>query len=429
MKINRTKFKNGVRILHYYLPTTNSVSLCILFKTGPVDEKPEEYGLAHFIEHSTGDGTRNYPDKKKADFLLETLGVVENAWTGKNATCYWMKSPIKNFSKAADILFDKITNPLFREESVQKQKRVIIEEIKMRRDDPNIVAWDALSENIFASPALSHINIGSEKTVSSFNQDMLFNFFKKNYHFNNALIWIGGNIKFDEVLKVLGKFKLPKGPEKKETKYEKASGKYCTFHKMDISSAYVYIGINGFPIDKKNYYQLALANTILGEGEGSFLNQSLKVQNPLVSATGSEIISFTKDGLLLTFFISSNDNITKACNISFEQIKRVLDGNINGSLLDRAKNLMKTEFASLQETSDKFVCFSSDYSNLPRFELLTGRKKNLDDILNTINLTTINDIRKSFQETIKNSKIVVSVSGPDPKVKGQIDKILEKSNL
>ncbi len=171
MRENRFKLSNGIRLIHYFLPATNSVTVSAMVDAASSDERPSEYGISHFIEHLLGDGSENYPDPKLTQLKLESLGIVKNAWTFKNITNYWMKSPVKNFGKALPIFFDEIFNPLFLKESIEKQKKIILEEIKMGKDTPFRVCWENLCLQVFKNSPLSHPVIGLPKTIEKFTRE------------------------------------------------------------------------------------------------------------------------------------------------------------------------------------------------------------------------------------------------------------------
>lgn len=429
MKQTRIRLKNGIKLLHYYLPATNSATICAMFKVGAVNEKRKEYGLAHFLEHMIFEGSKNFPEAQKTNEMIETLGIVENAWTSKNITNYWAKSSIKNFSKAVKVTFDRVFNPLFKTDSIVKQKGIILEEINMGDDDPLKANWKNLSKYIFKATPLAHPTIGYKKTVSNFTPDLISKFHKKYYARNNMIVWIGGNIPFEEAANLVEKIPIPKTQTKKYGKKFKDWVKNSSvFKRMDIKQNHIFVGISGFDISNPDIEHAQIANTILGIGKGSLLNYELKTRKPLVSLVESELDSFKNNGLIVSLAVTSDKYTIKVVEIMLEQLKRLVNGDYSQELLVRAKNLVKSEFLALEETSSGFGYTELLY-NLMRRELLSGRKIDFGEVIDKINRAKKQDVTKTIQNLVEKGSIVISIVGPDPKVKEKVEKVLNKFSL
>jgi len=426
MKIQRKKLKNGIQLIHYYLPATQSVTFTILCNVGSSSESIKENGMAHFLEHMVFEGSKKYPNIQKTHFDLEKYGIIENAWTLKNVTSYWMKMPVSNIKKGLTILVDRVFFPLFPKLSIKKQIQIVLEEIKMGKDNPEKVVWLNLQKHLFRESKLSHPVIGYEKTVGNFTRRMVQTFHSKHYHVDNTIFWIGGNISFRKTVRLLENLTLPRNKKKtmRKPRVQKKQSRFSYFVKKDINAYHTYLGVSGFGITRDNLEYLLLAQYIIGVGRGSKLYQALKVQQPLASEIDTELISFVEDGLLLCVVVSEEKRISKAIGATLNQIKSIYNGNILDNEFERGKNLLLADFLSMQESSEQFG-YTESLLNLIRREMLSKKKMDYDKVLDQIRNATKKDVIHAFRHAVKKSNLVSSVVGPDTKTNTKIKSIMK----
>lgn len=429
MKITRKKLNNGIRTIHYRLPATESVTVCALFSTGSAQENEKQHGMAHFLEHLIFDGSKNHPDPVKTHIELERLGVVDNAWTYKNITNYWMKSPVETFPQTIDILFDRVFHPILAEESIHKQKGIVTEEIKMGLDNPWRVNWTNLSQKLFRNTPLAHPVIGTEESVNSFSQEHIQSFYTSRYNKDTLTVWIGGNIDAGQAQKNIEKQPIPQRVVKEFTTPEPAEQEFgTTFSEMDIDLYYISIGLNGISVSSKDLDYIHLANVILGEGLGSLLYDTLKIQKPLVSEVGSDLLTFRSDGMLMTAFITNAENLEESVKCALTQLKKLVNGDITEQMIHRAKNMITTQFQSLQESSDRFGQ-QEGYYNLIRRELLSNKEIEFDDVLAKIRNASKEDIVTALQNCLHKGSLVVSGTGPRKKSFNTINQLISHNSI
>lgn len=416
MKETRVNFKNGIRLVHEFLPATSSATMSIMVNAGSSDESREEYGISHFIEHVLSSGSKNFPDPMKKDLFLESLGTVKNAWTFNNVTNYWMKFSSRNFEKVAGLLLDEIFNPLFTLDSIEKEKRIIIEEIKMGDDSPFNTCWENLCKIIFRDSPLEHPVIGNVKSVSNFDRELILNYYKKLYTLDNMIFWVGGDIDFGRVKAYFEKVdaSLAKKTNYIEDKFDRVGQSYqFTSQKFDMDSYYLLIAFDGFDVSDRNLESLSVANMILGGGRGSLLNKALKIEKPLVSDYSSELITFKQNGLLLVSLACEKKNIKNAINVSLDQIKNIINCNFSSDELTRAKSMNEIVFLSCEESSEAFGISENSSINLTQKGLLTGRRYDYSSVLRKIQRLKKSEISNSLLEKIKDANIAVSIIGPE----------------
>ncbi len=199
--------ENGLTIIGEEIPYVKSISLGIWINAGSRIEDEEISGISHFIEHMLFKGTKNRTSKQIAS-EIDNLGGQINAFTSKECTCYYVKLLDSHIDIGIDILSDMILNSKFNEDDLDKERSVIIEELKMYEDSPEDLAYDLLTENIYKNDPLGMNIIGTEESLKKLNREKLLDYFNKYYVPNNSVIAISGNFNFNEIInKIEEKFK------------------------------------------------------------------------------------------------------------------------------------------------------------------------------------------------------------------------------
>lgn len=426
MKQTRLKLKNGINLLHYDLPATSSTTISAMFRVGAIAENYEQFGMAHYVEHMLFDGSKKYPNPTKTHQYIETAGIVENAWTSKNLTNYYMKLPLENFQKGADILFDRINSPLFTDEAFKKENGIIIEEIKMGLDKPDHVAWENLCAQLFYDTPLAHPVIGHIDTVEKFSPEMLRDFYNKYYHNENLIIWVGGNIGTDKVVETLEQYPVPQKTDNQDEHkpypiYDKTR---VAFTKMDVRMNTVMLAINGFSFFYEHLDSAYVSSAIFGLGQGSILNNELKINRPLVAYADAELYPLNTDGLFVISFVCPVENTKETAKRILDSFFNMAEGSINIKAIKRAKNMLLGTFQRLQETSAS-MSGTSGYFNLPSREIITGEKIDFDGLVKTITEVEKDHITNSLQKAIKGKRFFASIAGPNAKSQVELKELLD----
>lgn len=428
IQISRAKLNNGLRSLHYYLPSTKSITTSILIKCGSINEiDPQEYGIAHFLEHMTGNETKNFPDMRESNMIAEKYGIIENAWTYKYITAYYAKSSIENFQKAYAILVDRVWFPLLSQKATLKEQGVILQEIGYRDNEPQTRVYDAFEEVIFDYPPLKHDTIGTKQSISDMSSSRLRNFYEKNYIAENMLIFTAGNLKHDKIINELQKVEIGR---KEDTNiiYPNSlkNNKRLNFKfiQSDTSLYHCILGINGIKLNDKDLYTLNILKAILGSGKGSLLNLELNINNQLVSSFSVDLLAFPDDGVLMIYFSTEEKLVVKV----LQKILTILDGiqknSISKDSLFRARNIEKSTWLKLSENSDSFIG-QIDYFNPAVTELLTGENQSVERIISEIDRTSVEDIRYTLKKRLKDSRIGCALLGKNEKVGKNIRDIID----
>src|SRR3989344_5443212 len=267
MKLIRKKLSNGITLL-YEPRELPLVSLSISNKFGAFCETEEIKGIAHFIEHMlfTGTKSRSHEDISRE---IEKRGGILNAFTDHEVTSYWFKLPNEHIFSGLDILVDMLKNAKFDNVKFEKEKKVILEEIKIYHDDPRRSVFEQIEKNMFESP-FGELVIGNSKSVSSLNRDAVFEIFKKNYNPSNFIVTVVGNADFDKVCEYLEK-NFSSGNGNSEALEIKTKNSETNEERAGVEQANFVLAMHAPLPTNKDFYALDVLNSYLADGMSSKL--------------------------------------------------------------------------------------------------------------------------------------------------------------
>lgn len=277
MKLLRKKLKNGMVVVmeKRELPV---VSFSITNRFGAAFESSAEKGIAHFMEHLvfTGTKTRTHEDISRE---IEKKGGILNAFTAQEVTSFWFKLPSEHVFSGIDIIIDMLKNPKLDEKKFEKEKKVILEEIKMYHDMPQRFVYDKVESKLYGKPFGEGV-IGSAKTVSSMNRDFVFDYFKKHYSPENYIVTIVGNGDFDQICAYIEKNFENEGRKLKEFKITKSNGHYSE-ERDGIDQAHFLFAVHAPLPGTKEYHALEVLDAYLANGMSSRLFLKIREEKGL----------------------------------------------------------------------------------------------------------------------------------------------------
>ncbi len=338
------KLNCGVRIVMEEIPYVQSVSIGIWVKAGSVDETAKNSGISHFIEHMLFKGTENRSAKKIAEDV-DKIGGQINAFTGKEATCYYLKTLANNIDKAADILIDMFINSKFDEEEMEKEKRVVCEEIKMIEDSPEDDAHDIISELIFKGNPLAKPIIGTPKSLQGTTRKDILKYLKDEYTRDNIVVSICGSFDQEHVCSLFDS-KLMMLNEKKAAK-EQADAEYKPNYKVklkDIEQSHICLGLKGLSLDDDRFYSIVLLNNIMGGSMSSRLFQNIREEKGLAYSVYSMSSSFSNTGYFNIYAGVSHDKVEDAIIGIRAELRLLETGGITVEELQTAKEQLKGSY-------------------------------------------------------------------------------------
>jgi len=391
--IQKTKLQNGLTIASENIGSVKSITIGIWVKTGSRHEPEEQAGITHFLEHMLFKGTKNRTAYDIA-MSMESVGGYLNAFTSTEYTCYYARCLDTKLGRAMDVLTDMVRHSQFPEEELEKEKKVVLEELKMYKDSPDDVIFEEFGGQVFDKHPIGRPVIGYEETISSFQRKNLFDYIENRYKPDNLLIAVAGNVDHQQVVKMAeekldidsnGKTETPGQPL---TSYEPTS-KVIT---KPIEQTHMIIGRRGLDYDHEDKYLLLLANTVLGGGMSSRLHQNIREQYGYCYSIGSFNQTYTDSGLFGVYIGTDKGYVEHVRRLIFEEFERLQSEEIPEKELQEAKaNLKGKLLLSMESTSNRM-------NRIAKSEIYFNRYITLDELVQKIDEVTAEDVR-SFSES------------------------------
>ncbi|NMA51970.1 MAG: insulinase family protein, partial [Peptococcaceae bacterium] len=332
---------NGINILTEELPHVRSVAIGFFVDVGSRDETEEISGVSHFIEHLMFKGT----DKRSAKDIAETLDAVGgqlNAFTTKEFTCYYARVLDEHFDLAVDVLSDMFFNSKFDQQDIERERNVILEEIKMYEDAPDELVHDIFARSMWNGHALGRPIIGTAGVIANITREQIIDYYHKYYDPSKLIVAVAGNIEHNRVVN-----KLQPVLERKKSNHSNRKLVLPTPHRdvvcrsKDTEQVHLCIGTPGLKLNDDNYYVLQVINTILGGGLSSRFFQEIREQRGLVYTVFSYHTSYHDAGLFCIYAGLSKENIDEVLELVLKQIWDIQNNGCSKEELQRAKDQLK----------------------------------------------------------------------------------------
>ncbi|MBX7151353.1 insulinase family protein [bacterium] len=406
------KLDNGLTLISQYMPHLKSIAIGAWVLVGSRYEKRSNIGISHFIEHSVFKGTKKRNPLQIAK-SLENVGGSLNAFTSKEHTCYYANILSEDLPLAVDVISDLVTNATFLEKEIDKEKLVVIEEIKDTEDTPEEFIQDYFYSRVFPEHPLGHGILGTKETVDHFTQEQIDAYYSKYYVPSNIVVSVAGNFNQDELLKIVHKrFKFrqntanrsywPKGFEKYQLR--KFKGERDMIEK-NISQAHICMGLPikiSYMHNKK--FELLALNTILGGGMSSRLFQKVRERHGLAYSIYSFVDFMYDTGLFGIYWSTDKTKLDKAVELVKNELKRMTSQPIKKNELKMAKSQIKANLLfGLESTSTRMI-------RLAKNEIYLKKKLNIADIteyIDNITLDDINEVAATLSDKVESMQVSI----------------------
>ncbi len=402
------KLDNGQTVVVQEVKNNPIVTIDTWIKTGSIDEEDSNNGVAHFLEHLFFKGTKTH-EPGEFDKILETKGAITNAATSKDFTHYYITIPSKNFDLAMDLHGDMILHPLIPRKEMEKERKVVLEEISKDLNSPTKIMQDNLNSMLYTTHPYKRKVIGRSDVIETITRDQVLSFYNKNYSPSNMVTVIIGDVDANHAIE---KTKEAFNAEyKKQTKtiYTKEAPLTKQQKKveyLDTESGYMVIGFRGTPIDDKDSYALDVLATILGDGRSSVLNQVLKEKKRIAFSVDAGNSTFRDDGI---FYISANYEPSK-CKIVqdtiFNEIEKIQKNGVTDDQLKLAKNIIERSTYYSRESITNIA------TEIGYTMALTNDIKFYDTYLDNIKNVSKEDVKKVAEKYLGINRSAVSIVLP-----------------
>jgi predicted Zn-dependent peptidase len=395
----------GLRVFSEPLVEATSVSLGLWIRAGSRDEMDEVAGISHLMEHMLFKGT---PDMDALGIAqaFEGIGAQENAATGEEFTVLYARFLPEHLGRALDIMSDMVLRPTLAD--LEREREVIVEEIKMYEDRPDQLADEYLSSLIFHEDPLGRPIIGSAETVRGVDHDTLKDFHSHTYTATNNIGVAAGKLDPDDVeRRVEEKLSgLPGGePFVREARPRTPESRFF-FRFKETEQYHVSLGSLGIPAKSEDRYAMAALNNVLGGGMSSRLFQEVREKRGLAYAVYSYHQGYSDAGAIKTYVGSTTGNVEEAVRVIVEQLGRIMDEEVEEEELVRTKQQLKSStLLALESTSARMNRVGR--SIITGAELLTP-----EEISARIEAVTPQDIARLAREHLRTDQMYLSAVGP-----------------
>lgn len=415
------KMSSGQTVIIKQVKNNPIVTVDTWIKTGAINENDKNNGVSHFLEHLFFKGTKNHPSGEM-DRLLESKGAIQNAATSKDFTHYYVTIPSKYFDLAIDLHSDMLLNPLIPRKELEKERKVVLEEIAKDENNPSNKVYENLIQMLYTTHPYKRKVLGTSEVIEKITREEILNYYKQYYYPQNMVTIIIGDVDSEYVLKKINqnfKQKEVKKASKNSNKKEKQlTEKIVKIDNQPVQGGYMLIGYRAADAMSADSYALDLLGIILGDGRSSILYQIIKEQKQLAYSIEAENSTFREDGI---FMISANftpENCEKLQKAVFEEISKIQRQGISQEELNKAKSALEIETYYARES------ISNIASSIGYTTVLTDNPKYYEEYLENIKKVSLADIKRVANTYLNESQCAVSIVLPEQKeqVKSQLTK-------
>ena len=412
MTVRKTIHPSGLRIVTEEIPNVRSAAFGIWVNVGSRDESPSVAGASHFLEHLLFKGTKT---RTALDISssIEAVGGEMNAFTSKEYTCFYARVIDADLPLAIDVISDLITSSLGRPEDVDAERKVVLEEISMRDDDPSDLVHDLFAETFFGDTPVGRPILGTVESITSMSRNSIFNYYKKRYLPEDIVIAVAGNIKHQKVIDAVVKAMSRDGflgDTKSEFKMRstakvKRRGERIGLIHRKTEQAHLFLGVDGVARDDQRRFAMSVLSAALGGGMSSRLFQEIREKRGLAYSVYSYAQQFAGTGALGFYAGCTPSRATEVISLIREVLNDVAVNGLTHEELLRAQGAVKGTLVLSQEDT------GSRMSRIGKSELVHGEIQSFDEILGAITKVSSSDIRELAGEFLTKSP-TLAIVGP-----------------
>jgi predicted Zn-dependent peptidase len=407
--VTREVLDTGLRLITESMPHVRSVSIGVWLTRGSRHETRDRGGIAHFVEHMLfkGTGTRTAEDIAQA---IDSIGGQLDAFTAKEYASYYIKVLDEHLPTAVDLLSDIVMNPRLEADDLDKEKKVILEEIKMVEDTPDDLVHELFTQHFWEGHALGRPILGSKETVESFTTDILRDYFQNAYVAQNLIVSAAGNVEHARVRDLVGAAfrSLPASGAKFDDTVPRVVPQVLTRSK-ELEQSHVCLGTNSYPQNHQDRYVSYIMNTVLGGSMSSRLFQNVREKRGLAYAVFSGLSAYRDAGNITIYAGCANEAVPELVDVCVEELRGMKQAPVPDAELRRAKDHLKGSLMlSLENTASRM-------SHLARQEIYFERHFGLDETLAGVERVTAADVTRVASDLFANGSLAATVVGPSPR--------------
>jgi predicted Zn-dependent peptidase len=416
MTVRKTVLPSGLRIVTEEISGVRSAAYGIWVNVGSRDESPKVAGASHFLEHLLFKGTKTR-SALEISASIEAVGGEMNAFTSKEYTCFYARVIDSDLPLAIDVISELITSSVARAEDVESERKVVLEEISMRDDDPSDLVHELFGETFYGDTPLGRPILGTVESINSLSRNAIFNYYKKRYLPQDIVVAVAGNIKHqkvvDQVIRAMSRDGFLDTP-KEEFKLRSSSlarrsqSKAIGVMNRKTEQAHLFLGMPGVARDDERRFAMGVLSAALGGGMSSRLFQEIREKRGLAYSVYSYAQQYAGSGFIGFYAGCNPSKATEVVTIMRDVLHDVASNGLTHEELTRAQGAVRGALVLSQEDT------GSRMSRIGKSELVYGEIMTFDQILKAVADVTSADIR-ALADEILHSAPTLAVVGPFPK--------------
>jgi len=404
--LRRTVLPNGLIVLTERMDHMRSVAMGVWIKSGSRCEDAASNGISHFVEHMLFKGTRSRTAQHIAR-EMDSIGGNLDAFTGKETICFNVKSLAEHVPIALDVLTDLVLNPVFASGDIERERGVILEEIKMDEDNPDLLVHELFTQSYWKDHPLGKPILGTKKTVAGLDQPTLLAYHADRFHAGNMVFSAAGNLEHDEFVEaVAAKFStLAAGSTLHELPAPEASARIVLRNKKSLEQVQICLGVPAPAVTDENRYAALILNTVLGGGMSSRLFQTIREERGMAYSIYSDLNPYRDTGTLLIFAGTSTGKAVDVIDLTLAEFRNLKEHTLSTEELKRAKDQLKGNILMGLESSNARM------ANLARQEMYFGQFFSVDEVIARVDEVDAAEVQAMAQELFNEERIAVTLLG------------------
>jgi len=404
--LRRTVLPNGLIVLTERMDHLRSVAMGVWIKSGSRCEPAESNGISHFVEHMLFKGTRSRTAQHIAR-EMDSIGGNLDAFTGKETICFNVKSLAEHVPIALDVLTDLVLNPVFAAADIERERGVILEEIKIDEDNPDVLVHELFTQSFWKDHPLGWPILGTSKTVSGLDREKLLAYHGDRFHGGNIVFSAAGNLDHDRFAEeVTAKFSgLAGGETLHELAAPEATARIVLRNKKSLEQVQICLGVPAPPITDESRYDTLILNTVLGGGMSSRLFQTIREERGMAYSIYSELSPYRDTGTLLVYAGTSAGKALEVVDLILAEFRNLKETPLTHEELTRAKDQLKGNILMGLESSN------SRMANLARQEMYFHNFVTVDEIIARIDEVEAGQVQAMARQLFHPDRIAVTLLG------------------
>ncbi len=401
--------KNGIRILVMEDSHVRSGYVLLLFGAGSRYETKTNNGISHFLEHMFFKGTNKRQTAREISSILDGIGASFNAFTGKDHTGYYIKSSARHLELSIELLSDMLLNSKFDKKEIEKEKGVIVEEMRMYRDTPQRQVAENFEKLLYGDVPLGWEIGGPEKVINSMDRKMFVEYLNQRYKPNNMIFVVAGNVKTPEVARLAEKYfgQMQAGEFEKAIEVVEHQDKpQINLQYKKTDQAHLVIGVRGYHADHKDKYVISVISTILGGMMSSRLFEEVREKRGLAYYVGSDVTTYHDVGYLDVSVGSRVSEVEETIKVVLGEFWKLKTRYVGENELKKIIDFVEGKLALESDVT------SSVAARYGTSLLLQGQITSLDEILVNYQKVTVKDILRVSKDIFNDGRLNMSIIGP-----------------